>query len=135
MCSCTIVDGWNIMPGRSSVVLANGGLSDYAIKDTGADRSKLTLIKAQFSTLNTTAAPKEGHRVSRRLHRSVCMSSGEGYEHRSVCTSSGEGYKLTTATVCTSVTIHFRWGQVRPPTTLPCSRSPHNAVHSPSLYT
>ena len=30
-------------------------------EDTGADRSKLTLIKAQFSALNTTAAPKVGH--------------------------------------------------------------------------
>ena len=32
MCSCTIVDGWNIMPERSLVVLVNGGLSDYVIK-------------------------------------------------------------------------------------------------------
>ena len=32
MCSCTIVDHWNIMPGRSLVVLAMGGLRDYVIK-------------------------------------------------------------------------------------------------------
>ena len=119
MCSCTIVDGWNIMPGRSLVV--GGPTQRLCHKDTGADRSKLTLIKAQFSALNASAAPKVGHRVSWRLHPSVRASSGEGY-------------KLMTATVCTSVTIHFRWGRVRTPTTLPRSRSPHNAVHSPSIY-
>ena len=83
MCSCTIVDDWNIMPGRSLVVLANGGLSDYVIK---TDCSKFTLIKAQFSALDMTLTPKVGHRVSRRLHPSVW-------------TSSGEGYKLTTVTL------------------------------------
>ena len=63
-------------------------------KDTGADCSKLTLIKAQFSTLATTLMPKVGHQVSRRLLPSVR-------------TSSGEGYKLTTVTVCTtSKTAH-----------------------------
>ena len=82
------------MPGRSLVVLANGGLSDYV---TEAHCSKPTLIKSHFSALDTTLTQKVGHRVSRRLHPSVR-------------TSSGEGYKLTTVTVCTSGNNSFPVG-------------------------
>ena len=32
LCSYMIANDWNIMPGQSLVVLANGGLSDYVIK-------------------------------------------------------------------------------------------------------
>ena len=30
--------------------------------------------------------------------------------------------------------INFRWEETYTPTTLPCSRSPHNVLHSPSYY-
>ena len=97
------------MPGRSLVVLANGGLSNYVChKDTGAGCSKLTLIKAQFSALDMTLTPKVGHRVCRRLLPSVR-------------TSSGEGCKLTTVTVCTSSYNSFPVGLGE------------TAHHSPSL--
>ena len=60
--------------------LANGGLSDYVIKTLELIISKLTLIKAQFFALITTATPKVGHWVSQRLHPSMRTSSGKFYK-------------------------------------------------------
>ena len=56
--------------------LANARLSDYVIKTLELIISKLTLIKAQFFALITTAMPKVGHRVGQRLHPSMRTSSG-----------------------------------------------------------
>ena len=76
MCSCTMVDGWNIIAGRSLVVRANGGFSDHVTKPgMGAELSDRILIKVQFSALDTL--PKEGHRMRRKIHTSLCTTSGE----------------------------------------------------------
>ena len=45
-----------------------------------ADRS--SLIKAQFSALDTL--PKEGHWMRRKIHTSVCTTSGEAADCESM---------------------------------------------------
>ena len=80
-----------------------------------AYHGKLTLIKAQFFTLNS----KEGPRMRRRLHTIVRTTRGEGLNL--------EADTYCNRTVCTAVTIHFWWEEMAP-TTLPCLRSPHNVL-------
>ena len=80
-----------------------------------------TLIKAQFFALNTAAkrtssdemeaTRHHAHKQRRRLEVDDCD-----------------------CTVCTSLTIHFRWEETPSPTTLPCSCSPHNVLHLPSYW-
>ena len=53
MCSCTMVDGWNNIAGRSLAARANGGLSDLLQRHGAELPDRIALIKAQFSTLDT----------------------------------------------------------------------------------
>ena len=56
MCSCTMVDGWNmIIAGWSLVARANGGLSEHVTKLWDGRAHRSTLIKAQFSALDIAA--------------------------------------------------------------------------------
>ena len=76
MRNCTMVDDWNITAGQSLVARADGGLGNHVTKpwDGRADRS--TLIKAQFSALDTAAERGTSDEMEATHLRSVHTTSG-----------------------------------------------------------
>ena len=87
-----------------------------------AHRGKFTLIKlSPIFTLNMAAERGTADETEATCH---CVHNQQRRLEADDCN----------CTVCTSVTIYFRWEEMPAmPTRLPRSRSPHNVIHLPRL--